>query len=458
MRIEECFDVHIAEDGMTAYLTILEKSDEQEQWELDVWESFLKANGVVYGIKHQTLEAVVEQPQELTFPLVIAEGISPQNGTAAFIQSALIEREVHTSRTQAGQQININLKQVIDIPMAEEGELVGEKVEATPGVDGTTVTNESIKAKAGRDFVLRPGKNTRIEGNQIYALSSGQVSVHKKTVHVYPVYEVSGDLDLQTGNIDFTGNVEIRGNVPSGFEVKAKGDIRVRGTVEGAFIEAGGSVYIGEGISAQHKGYVEAGKDIQATYLNEAHVEAGDNIVVQETIMHSRCHAGGDIICLKGRGLVVGGSLSAVSAVCVKEAGNVMNTKTSFFLGAAEQLINRQKEHEQTLVQAKNESLKLQKFLKDLDNKKVPAAKNRVMKLRARNALKTLQIKAKDAAEELEVMHDVWEDAGRGYIIVKNQLHENVVIHFGKYSKTTRRTYSNVKVTYEEGDIHMKSL
>ncbi|UTW69218.1 DUF342 domain-containing protein [Anaerobacillus sp. HL2] len=51
-----------------------------------------------------------------------------------------------------------------------------------------------------------------------FATIDGQMSVESKAViHVYPIFEVNGDLDLKVGNISFIGSVNIRGNVPARF-------------------------------------------------------------------------------------------------------------------------------------------------------------------------------------------------------------------------------------------------
>ena len=82
----------------------------------------------------------------------------------------------------------------------------------------------------------------------------------REKINVFPVYEVNGDVDYNTGNIDFVGTIVIRGNVRSGFKVKADGDIRIIGSVEGAELEAAGSIEISAGIIGQNKGLLKQQK------------------------------------------------------------------------------------------------------------------------------------------------------------------------------------------------------
>src|SRR5699024_2450096 len=104
----------------------------------------------------------------------------------------------------------------------------------------------------------------------------------------------------------FTGSVTVQGNVPSGYEIKAEGDIHIFGMVEASTLQAGGSIFISGGVSAQGKGRIEATKDIHALYLNEAHLQAGGAIYIRQTIMHSVCEAGEEVLCKDSKGQIVG--------------------------------------------------------------------------------------------------------------------------------------------------------
>ena len=99
----------------------------------------------------------------------------------------------------------------------------------TPGKD---VYGNELKAKPGKKLRLRPGKNTIVQNNKVWATTDGQISISSNSVHVFPIFEVKGDLDLNTGNINFIGNVMVYGNVPSGYEIEAGGDVKIIGLVE----------------------------------------------------------------------------------------------------------------------------------------------------------------------------------------------------------------------------------
>ncbi len=235
---------------------------------------------------------------------MIAVGEKGRPGKGAYVQAIDCEREaLETSNDLLGE-----LKRYLYMPKVRKGDKVGKKVAATAGKSGMTVYGQEIEARDGADFVLQSGNNTLLEPEtqMLYALIDGQVSIDPQTIHVYPLYEVNRDLDHKTGDIHFSGNVTIDGNVPSGFEVQSEGDIRVLGTVEGAKLKAGGSIYVGGGIAGQNKSLITAKRHLKTTFINHGLIDVNGNIEVSQAIVQSQCKAK-KVICLGGKGLILGG-------------------------------------------------------------------------------------------------------------------------------------------------------
>ncbi|MFB5660541.1 DUF342 domain-containing protein [Alteribacillus sp. HJP-4] len=449
-KIQDYFEIEITPDFQKAVLTTVASLESNTAWTREDWILFLEEYGVRFGIVEAVLEKIVPSPHETAFPIIIARGVEPIRGRDAYMRSSFSKSSNQTSEG------DVDLKAVIDIPMVSQGDLAGEKVEATPGTKGKTIDGKTVDAAPGKDFSLYPGENTRVEGRKLFAVASGQISVHKRTIHVYPLYEINGDVGMKTGNITFTGNVTVKGNVLSGFSVKAEGDIRISGTVEGAFLEAGGSIHIGAGVTAQHKGSVTAGKDVVTTFINEAYVKAGGLIQVKQMIMHSYCESGDSIICNAGKGQVVGGSISAVHKIHVKEAGNIMNTPTSFYIGLSKHYLDQQK-HLTNILRKANEELKkldalVQALAKKADQKPL-SSKERIMKLRARNTIEMWKKRAKEAMEEVDEWKEVSENEEKGIVWIDHTVHSNVDFHFGKYTRKLNTAYKNVSLYFENGEV-----
>ncbi|MDE5412941.1 DUF342 domain-containing protein [Alkalihalobacterium chitinilyticum] len=457
--LDGVFEIIISKDKMNATLIQNQKLEAEYLLTMEQLRSWIKEHGVVSGINESNLKVIIDHVEPITSPIVIAEGKSPINGRNAFLQANQFGAE--TDENEEGQ---VDLKKVITIPSVSQGQTVGRKVEATAGQSGINVFGEEIPAKPGRDFILRPGKNTAVSEDKLSLIAQvdGQQCIDRKTIHVYPVYEVQGDLDMKTGNIDFIGNVTIRGNVPAGFKVKAKGDIRIQGTVEAATIISEGSIFVAAGIAGQGKGLIKAKKDIHTTFINQGNVEADGDLHVNQSILHSKCTVNGSIYCNKGKGNLVGGQLSAGKEIFAKEIGNSMHTQTELFIGVHQQVLADIEKNKKILTLATGELEKLNKLLHVFELKEkqgqVLQANERIMKLRVRNTLLQTEEKKVTAQEELTELNEELEQGQTGSVRVERSLLPNVTLTFGKYRRKITATHQNVKVFIMDSEIQIVPL
>ena len=328
--MEEHFRISISKDRMSAKLDSLKNIDQEFSVSVNELTTFLKKEKITYGLKNDLVAKICENAHSMNFPIVIAEGSPMKNGVDAYLVN-----EVRTDKTESREKFNF--RNVLKIPSVKSGQLLASIIPPTPGTDGTDVSGRKIPAKNGKQLKIRPGKNVILNGTNFYSTSDGQLSLTNRMISVNPVFEVNGDIDLKTGNIDFIGNVEIRGNVPTGYEIKAGGDIKIHGLVEGASIHADGNIIISGGVTAGNRGNITAGGNIQATYLNQANVVAGQDVIVATSVLHSRVEAGGSIHCKEA--LVIGGRLFARGNFHMKDVGNRLFTRTELITGVDSTLV-----------------------------------------------------------------------------------------------------------------------
>lgn len=456
------FEIKISKDKMQATLTQKEHIDDIENLTFEALLQLVKEHGISYGIKEDVLKEIVQfKGLALNKTVVIAEGMPPVDGENAYLKP--IDFTAKKKDDKQEDKKRINFRNVKEIPNVHKGEVLGIKVEATKGTPGINVLGENVPAKPGRDIKLRKGKNTVVtpDGTKILADIDGQVSFDGKTIHVYPVYEVSGDLDMKTGNIDFVGNVVIRGNVPNGFEIKAKGDIHVYGTVESAFLYSEGSIFVNAGIVGQGNGKIYAKNNLHTTFINQGNIEVENDVHVSQSILHSTVIAGGSIYCEQGKGNIVGGHISAGKCIYVNECGNMMHTPTHFYIGENQKLIERKNQLESERDKLKEELEKLMKlnnaYARKEESGQSLTPKERVMRLRIKSTLLEVQERFQEAVAELEELsHQTEKNAG--FLQVKNHLYENTTITFGKYSRKITKHYQYVKVLFDNGEIKIVNL
>ncbi len=222
------------------------------------------------------------------------------------------------------------------------GDMLGEFVPRTMGEAGFDLSGKELPATDGAEHAFDGGENVRVEedddGQKFYAEVDGHVAVDGDTVHVRTVFDVSGDLDYEVGNIDVPGDVHISGSVKPGFVVKAGGSVTIGGAVElGASIHAKGDVAVSQGILGDTTRVVALG-DIETKQIQNSSVMAKGTITVGSYIFNATVRAGKQIIVKSGGGerggSIVGGEVIASQGIQARILGSPSTDRTIIGIGA----------------------------------------------------------------------------------------------------------------------------
>ncbi len=453
-EIKEKIDINVSKDRLVATLYVKDPDATEDITEEDIQE-LLKSYKIVFGVMNLA-ELAWKQKLLEDNECIIAEGKTPQNGT----NGRLIVKQSTDSSLAAEEKKNF--RDITKIPMVEEHDILAQLIPPTDGEPGIDIFHNPVKQKKGKPYKCKPGTNVSFnESDQTYnATSDGQLSVGDQVINVHPLYEVSGDLSLETGNIEFNGSVVIKGNVPTGFSVTANGDVTVHGIVEASYINAGGNILIREGIAGMEKAVVIAGADIEVGYINQAEVTAGNNLKVKKSIMHSNCVAQHNIFCANGS--IIGGSCSAGKMIEVKNLGNLANSKTQLTFGISKKVLDRVSDLKQEQKELKESRQKLRILGDQLKQKKHAVGelptKERIMLLKQRNMLDKTTEKLQIIEDELnELQVEIGNFAGMK-LTVKGRAYENVELLFGKYKRVLHQEHQYFQAYLEEKEVTIQSL
>lgn len=94
-------------------------------------------------------------------------------------------------------------------------------------------------ARQGKDVQLSIGKNVHAEANEVIASISSQLVIANGNLNVLPVIEIKGDIDLSTGNIQFSGSVILHSTVCADKKVIVEGK---QGLIAGGQVSAGDEI------------------------------------------------------------------------------------------------------------------------------------------------------------------------------------------------------------------------
>ncbi len=323
--------VRVAPDEMQAFLTMRANPPEPYPFTVRSVTEALSQAGVTKGVLAKEVIQVVARREYVTNWLV-ARGQPAGPGQDAKIEllfdpSPSINREASEDRLD-WRQVDLVQNVVQDQPLAR-------KTPAQPGPPGLTVTGKTVPPPAARDAKLPIGKGTRVseqDPNTLVAGIDGAVRMSGGQVIVENVLRVPRAVDFSVGNIDFRGSVVIGDNVLPGFHVRATGDIQIKGCVEAATIESGGSVWVSQGVFGQVDVHgsrgpvaaVRAAKNVSAKFARNAIIQAAGDINIELEAIN--CHMqSGNIVAVGAaegqKGRIAGGQVTAVKGVRAVDLG-----------------------------------------------------------------------------------------------------------------------------------------
>ncbi|SES75805.1 hypothetical protein SAMN05216389_10267 [Oceanobacillus limi] len=456
-QLQDYFQLQTSSDQMIAEIHPTETYFEGEETiEFDESEilQFINDNKITHGILLEHVRLLTEELSENAFPVRIAEGTEVENGKDG---SVIYE---YNFDAKVDKTEDWNFRDVMRIPSVKTGQRLAKVIPPTEGVNGKNVYGNEVPSKPGKPTSMKARKNVvfQEESMAFYTATDGQVSINGDYIDVYEVFEVSDTLSMKEGNLDFVGSIVINGDVPSGFTVKAGGDVKVFGMVENAQVIAGASIFVSEGLAGHQTGSLNAGENIHIGYLNQGIVTCGNDLYVENSILHSTCTVGKQAYCQRGN--IIGGSISAGELVEAKEIGNKLYIKTEILFG----LNKIQSEKEQQLVQEK-EDLQANLSKLKLIGDKLKASNNVLTDPKLKAAWLRQQHSYEQASERLEEVENhllnINASLGnekRAKLVVHGHLYPNVIVSFGKYQKAIKREFQHIRMKMDKNEISILNL
>lgn len=345
-----------------------------------------------------------------------------------------------------------------------KGQVIIEKTPPTNGVPGITVKGKAIHAMNGKNKKLPIGKNIEHSSDGLRAIASidGMLSTARNRVSILPVFEVNGDVDFSTGNIEFLGNVIIKGSVKNGFQIKSGGDVHVYGIVEGGFIEADGNITIQTGIRGLKKSRIIAKGSVSTKFIENAYVSANLDVIAEEAIMHCDIVAGNSVVLNKNKGLIVGGTIRAAQFIRCKNIGNNLATRTEIEIGVdpalKDEFVEISKEYNQVKenIKKSKQGVKILEEIKEKQGGLPPVKEKMLMDLLIN--LKNSTEKEEELRQEVMDFSEKLNQLKDAFIEIEEVLNPGIEVKIGEYSKRFTNQNYKIKVYLSHGDIVVTPL
>jgi len=474
--LQEQVFVEITDDEMQAKITIVPPQSESDHFAtIDDVRNTLKRRNVVYGVDETRLAELssklsqLESAKNINEPIEmeIAYGTPITNGEDARIEYLYKKTEEEAPAPVAeDEEGRVDYRAAHKIDNVTKGTLLARKIPPTKGMSGMTVTGKTLAAVDGKDIDVTMGKGVVVSPDnkdEWIADNDGQIVIKENKISVLALYEIPGDVNLSTGNIDFIGTVIVRGDVKDGFKVYAGEDLVVNGVVEGAELKCGGKLSIAGGVSGNDKAKIVCAGDANIKYIRNTIVEIGGNLTCGQAIMHSKVTVGKKVSVAGQKGVIVGGQVIAGEQVHAASMGSNFATPTEIIVGEAIGFRDELQKMDGELKASLENLEKTKKgilFLKDLHTKmggNLPPDKKELLTKLTRAQFK-LMADSKTLAEkkqELEKKEQESSEDRRRHakVTCMGIIHTGVKITINKASRQISEELKYCTLTESDGEV-----
>lgn len=309
--------LEISEDFMAAFLTKTDRFD-RNITVAQIKETLFE-KGIIFGVVvDQMVEGFINSSGFKTKSFRIAKGVLPIQG-----KDAKVEFFFNTDYLKAGGlSIDgaIDFKDRGEIPHVEEETVLAEKIPMVESREGQNIYGDKIETIPGSDIALKFGKGAKLSADGFKVLAavngfpkyamSGHIFVHEE-------YIAQGDVDYETGHINYDGNVNIKGRIKSGFKVKGNDIAAIE--LDGGIVDADGDVKIAGGIN---EGKIYARGNVYAKFILKSEVVCMGDVIIEKEIVDADVECSGT--CFVQNGKLISSRITAKMGVKAKNIGTEM--------------------------------------------------------------------------------------------------------------------------------------
>lgn len=456
MLFENKSHVEIDPDQMQAWLYLVQPKDGTEYTEEDIYQ-LLKAKNIVYGLHKSNLKAVVKK-KIYAKKVLIAKGDTCTPTEPGYYEYHV--SPVKIVETKIVTDGNIDYRTMEPLPDIVMGDKIATYYPSIVGENGISVTGEVVKAEPEIDLApLRGDVLERVEQKILkvyYANNFGRINIKNGYVDIRSQYDINEDVTNVSGFIEFAGDIVVYGNVGTGAHIKADRHVIVKGSVEGATIEAGGDIIMQQGINGGNQAKLTAGDHIYADFIEYSEVIAGGNIQ-SNVIMNSKVSVKGEVILTGREGYIIGGTTHAYKGITAMQFGNEMELPTQLHVGYNEtdyrELLVINRKVKKTKEELDKVSLSLATLMQSMQ-------KNPNASVIQKNQLQVMTVEKTEVEEsynglvarQAELQLEV--DGGQGGVITCNgKIYRGVRVSIGKEVLSIFKTTSFMKYENENGMI-----
>ncbi len=348
--------LQVSRDFMAAFVSKTDHFNKDIQ-AIEIKEALFEKDIVSGIVVDEMIDGFINSSGFKTQSFRIARGIKPIQG-----QDAKLEFFFNTDYLKAGgldAEGNIDFKERGEVPNVEEGTVLAEKTPMILSRMGQNIYGDEVETLSGEDIALRFGKGAKLseDGLKVLAEVSGYPKYSLSGIIYVHIEYTTGDVDYETGHIEYDGNVNIKGCIKSGFKVRGN-DIKAI-ELDGGIVEADGDLLVVGGIN---EGKIYARGNVFAKFIHNSEIFCMGNVQVSKEIVDSKIESGGS--CVIENGKLISSKITAKMGVGAKHIGTEM-AGPSFIKVGQDAFTEKEIEKNKIKVRALKENIEKYQVKKD---------------------------------------------------------------------------------------------
>lgn len=425
----------------------------------------LKEQGIIYGLDMETIGiccSVIGTGKSVE-NILVAKGKHAVEGKESFVDFKIrpSSDSPEYDHDAAG---GIDYHHAHLFENVHAGETIAIIQPPVPGQVGHTVRDRPIPVhgQQGKDITMKAGDGVELRNNgtECAAVQDGRIVFKGGVVSVTDELRIDGDVDYETGDIDFIGFVRITGDVHDDYNVRAVKGIKIDKNVGHCNLESDGDIELGGMSGNGEKGSIKCGGNLTARYLHTVSVECEGDVYILNEAMDCRIHASGFVVIPK---LLAGGECMAAAGIEAGRIGTDGNVKTRLTAGTDYRFADD--------IDELNEEIKvLQEELTGLVEKATTYKQNDEKGLLSHEEKEAMTLiffdiddlkqKRGELEEKLKAIHDQLSDRVNPKINIRKEIHKGTTLHLGKSGLyiSERRDGAYSVIEYKRSELRFAPL
>jgi uncharacterized protein (DUF342 family) len=324
--------VIFSENDMEAYADFIPPVADGAPINRTLIRAVLNKLNIVYGIRWEAIRNGVNEcnrTRKLIKNVLIAKGLRPVSEVGEYFT---VNPHLGERFKQPEDNKRVDYRTYTPFIIVKKNQTLAWLKPQKEGRDGKNIHGVPVPFPVLRPDGVRGGKNTRTEGQFIYAEIDGQLIEKNKVLEITDSLTIKGPVGYATGNIIFPGDVSITGPVSDGFKIYCGGSITIKQTFDVTDAIARGDLTVSGGIIGRGMAQLKIGGSIKTKFIENCRAAARKTITVASEINNSTVYTL-ESIEMGDRGLILGGEIYALNKVRTGGIGKKMGKSSKLHLG-----------------------------------------------------------------------------------------------------------------------------